>query len=74
MLNKLHLGKIVLAHIATDVKANGNKLDIKQNTDCILMPDFEKAAIRHRLNDGLCKTKTGILLTMKQDACCVMIL
>ena len=40
MLNKLHLGKIVLAHIATDVKANGNKLDIKQNTDCILIPDF----------------------------------
>lgn len=43
MLNKLHLDKIVLAHIATDVKANGNKLDIKQNTDCILIPDFEKS-------------------------------
>jgi len=43
MLNKLHLGKIVLAHIATDVKANGNKLDIKQNTDCILIPDFGKS-------------------------------
>lgn len=43
MLNKLHLGKIVLAHIATDVKANGNKLNIKKNIYCILIPDFGKS-------------------------------